>query len=56
MEKEWIIKFSFKNDYIVVAIKWDTEVDLLKELLDWLHSLTFQFHFYINSEYLEKRK
>ena len=56
MNKEWIIKLSFHNDNIVVAIKWETEVDLLKELLDWLHLLTFQFHFFINSEYLEKRK
>ena len=54
--KEWIIKLEFYNDDIVVAIKWETEVDILKELLDWLHLLTFQFHFYINSEYLEKRK
>ena len=56
MYKEWIIKLEFYNDYIVVGIKWEAEVDLLKELLDWLHSLTFQFCFYINSEYLEKRK
>ena len=54
--KEWIIKLTFYNDYIVVAIKWETEVDLLKELLDWLHLLTLQFRFIINSEYLEKRK
>ena len=56
MYKEWTIRLTFYNDYIVVAIKWETEVDLLKELLDWLHSLTFQFKFRINSEYLEKRK
>ena len=56
MNKEWIIKLSFKHDIIIVEIKWETEVDLLKELLDWLHSLTFQFRFIINSEYLEKRK
>ena len=56
MNKEWIIKLTFHNDAIAVEIKWETEVDLLKELLDWLHSLTFQFFFYINSEYLEKRK
>ena len=54
--EEWIIKLTFYNDHIVVSIKWETEVDLLKELLDWLHLLTFQFHFSINSEYLEKRK
>ena len=56
MEKEWIIQLELNNDHIGVAIKWETEVDLLKELLDWLHSLTFNFQFYINSEYLEKRK
>ena len=56
MSKEWIINLTFYNDYIVVGIKWETEVDLVKELLDWLHLLTFQFHFIINSEYLEKRK
>ena len=56
MIKEWIIRLTFNNDHIVVEIKWETEVDLLKELLDWLHSLTFQFRFLINSEYLEKRK
>ena len=56
MAKEWIILLEFNNDHIVVNIKWETEVDLLKELLDWLHSLTLQFHFFINSEYLEKRK
>ena len=56
MDKEWIIKLSFYNDQIAVEIKWETEIDLLKELLDWLHLLTFQFFFYINSEYLEKRK
>ena len=56
MDKEWIIKLTFYNDCIVVRIKWETEVDLLKELLDWLHLLTFQFIFKINSEYLEKRK
>ena len=56
MNKEWIIKLSFNNDNILVEIKWETEVDLLKELLDWLHSLTLQFRFFINSEYLEKRK
>ena len=54
--KEWTIRLSFFNDIIAIGIKWETEVDLLKELLDWLHSLTFQFYFYINSEYLEKRK
>ena len=56
MNKEWIIKLTFYNYCILVVIKWETEVDLLKELLDWLHSLTFQFRFIINSEYLEKRK
>ena len=56
MYKEWIIKLNFNNDFIAVVIKWETEVDLLKELLDWLHSLTFQFVFIINSEYLEKIK
>ena len=56
MHKEWIIKLTFYNDHIVVGIKWETEVNLLKELLDWLHLLTFQFRFIINSEYLEKRK
>ena len=54
--KEWIIKLTFNNDHIGVSIKWEAEVDLLKEILDWLHLLTFQFHFFINSEYLEKRK
>ena len=56
MNKEWVIKLTFYNDFIVVEIKWETEVDLLKELFDWLHLLTFQFQFIINSEYLEKRK
>ena len=56
MNKEWIIKLSFKHDCIIVEIKWESEVVLLKELLDWLHSLKFQFNFIINSEYLEKRK
>ena len=56
IDKEWIINLTFNNDVIAVSIKWETEVDLLKELLDWLHLLTFQFFFYINSEYLEKRK
>ena len=56
MDKEWIIQLTFHNDAIAVSIKWETEVVLLKELLDWLHSLTFQFIFHINSEYLEKRK
>ena len=56
MNKEWIINLTFNNDDILVAIKWETEVNLLKELLDWLHSLTFRFIFIINSEYLEKRK
>ena len=56
MDKESIIKLTFHNELIIVAIKWETEVDLLKELLDWLHSLTFKFCFFINSEYLEKRK
>ena len=56
MEKEWIINLTFYNDRILVEIKWEIEVHLLKELLDWLHSLTFQFVFHINSEYLEKRK
>ena len=56
MHKEWIIRLSFNNDHILVGIKWETEVDLLKELLDWIHSLTLQFEFIINSEYLEKRK
>ena len=54
--KEWIINLSFYSDNILVAIKWETEVDLLKELLDWIHSLSFKFVFRINSEYLEKRK
>ena len=54
--EEWIIKIWFYNDNIVVGIKWETEVDLLKELLDWLHLLTFKFVFYINSQYLENRK
>ena len=54
--KEWIIALTFYNYCIIVGIKWETEVDLLKELLDWLHLLTFEFHFIINSEYLEKRK
>ena len=54
--KEWIINLSFYSDHILVAIKWETEVDLLKELLDWIHSLSFKFVFRINSEYLEKRK
>ena len=56
MYEEYIIRLIFNNDHIGIAIKWETEVDLLKELLEWLHSLTFQFHFTINSEYLEKRK
>ena len=56
MEKEWIINFTFYNDRILVEIKWEIEVHLLKELLDWLHSLTFQFIFYINSEYLKRRR
>ena len=56
MDKERIIELIFYNDYIIFGIKWETVIDLLKELLDWLHSLTFKFHFFINSEYLEKRK
>ena len=56
MYEEYIIMLCFYNDHIGVIIKWETEVDLLKELLDWLHSLAFQFHFFINSEYLEKWK
>ena len=56
MNKEWIIQLILYNDFIIVVIKWETELDLLKELLDWLHSLTFQFHFFINLEYLEMWK
>ena len=56
MNNEWIINFTFYYDFIGVEIKWETEMDLLKEILDCLHSLTFKFIFYINSEYLEKRK
>ena len=48
INEEWIIKLTFFNDGIVVGIKWETEVDLLKELLDWLHLLTFTFVFIIN--------
>ena len=53
--EEWIIKLSFYNDYIIISIKWEVDANLLKEILDWLHGLTFKFRFVIDTQYLANR-
>ena len=53
--EEWIIGLDFFYDQIEIDIKWDVDANLFKEVLDWLHGLTFIFRFVIDTQYLANR-
>ena len=46
-DSQYLIQLEFHSQYIIFAAKEDVDVELFKEILDWLHGLTFKFRFII---------
>ena len=53
---EYDLRLDFLNECILLSAKWEVDANLIKEVLDWLHGLTFKIRFIISDEYLRARK